>query len=83
MVEWKPLPTIWDVPDDLWERIGPVILELDPPQSKGRKRVDQRKMLEGIIFRMRSGCQWNHLPSELGDDRVGPPLPFEWPLRRP
>ena len=42
MVEWKPLPTIWDVPDDLWERIGPVILELDPPQSKGRKRVDQR-----------------------------------------
>ena len=25
-------------------------------------------MLEGIIFRMRSGCQWNHLPRELGDD---------------
>ena len=68
MVEGKPLPTIWDVPDDLWERIGPVILELDPPQSKGRKRVDQRKMLEGIIFRLRSGCQWNHLPRELGDD---------------
>ena len=68
MVERKPLPTIWDVPDDLWERIGPVILEMDPPQSKGRKRVDQRKMLQGIIFRMRSGCQWNHLPKELGDD---------------
>ena len=68
MVEWKPLPTIWDVPDDLWERIGPVILELDPPQSKGRKRVDQRKMLEGTVFRTRSGCQWNHLPKELGDD---------------
>ena len=56
-MEWKPLPTIWDVPDDRWDRIGPVILELDPPQSKGRKRVDQRKMLEGIIFRLRSGCQ--------------------------
>ena len=68
MVEWKPLPTIWDVPDDLWERIGPVILELDPPKSKGRKRLDQRKMLEEIIFRLRSGCQWNHLPKELGDD---------------
>ena len=62
MVEWKPLPTIWDVPDDLWERIGPVILEMDPPKSKGRKRVDQGKMLEGIVFRLRSGCQWNHLP---------------------
>ena len=68
MVEGKPLPTIWDVPDDLWERIEPVMLELDPPKSKGRNRVDQRKMLEGIIFRLRSGCQWNHLPKELGDD---------------
>ena len=68
MVEGKALPTIWDVPDDLWERIGPVILELDPPKARGRKRADQRKMLEGIIFRMRSSCQWNHLPRELGDD---------------
>ena len=67
-VEGKALPTIWDVPDDLWERIEPVILELDPPKARGRKRADQRKMLEGIIFRMRSSCQWNHLPRELGDD---------------
>ena len=74
MVEGKALPTIWDVPDDLWERIGPVILELDPPKARGRKRADQRKMLEGIIFRMRSSCQWNHLPRELGDiaPSIGP-----------
>ena len=68
MVEGKPLPAIWDVPDDLWARIEPVILQLDPPKARGRKRTDQRKMLEGIIFRMRSGCQWNHWPRELGDD---------------
>ena len=67
-MEGKALPTIWDVPDDLWERIEPVILELDPPKARGRKRADQRKMLEGIIFRMQSSCQWNHLPRELGDD---------------
>ena len=35
MLEGKPLPTIWDVPDGLWERIEPVILELDPPQIQG------------------------------------------------
>ena len=63
MVEGKPLPAIWDVPDDLWARIEPVILQIDPPKARGRKRTDQRKMLEGIIFRMRSGCQWNHWPS--------------------
>ena len=64
----ETLPTIWELPDDLWERIEPVILEFDPPKAKGRKRVNQRKMLEGVIFRMRSSCQWNHLPRELGDD---------------
>ena len=64
----EALPTIWEIPDDLWEQIEPALLELDPPKLKGRKRVDQRKMLEGVIFRMRSGCQWNHLPKALGDD---------------
>ena len=64
----ETLPTIWEISDGLWERIEPVILELDPPKAKGRKRVDQRKMLEGVIFRMRSSCQWDHLPKELGDD---------------
>ena len=64
----ETLPTIWEIPDDLWQRIEPVILELDPAKGKGRKRVDQRKMLEGVIFRMRSSCRWNRLPKELGDD---------------
>ena len=41
---------------------------MDAPKPKGRKRVNQRRMLEGIIFRMRSSCQWNRLPKELGDD---------------
>ncbi len=30
--------------------------------------ADPRQMLNGIIFRLRSGCQWNRLPKELGDD---------------
>ena len=63
----ETLPTIWEIPDDLWERIEPVILQLDSPKPKGRKRVNQRMMLEGVIFRMRSSCQWNRLPKELGD----------------
>lgn len=62
------LPVIWEVPDDLWERIQPVITEMDPAKSTGRRRADPRRILDGIIFRMRSGCQWNRLPRELGDD---------------
>ncbi len=62
------LPAIWEVPDDLWERIQPVITEMDPAKSTGRRRANPRRILDGIIFRMRSGCQWNRLPRELGDD---------------
>jgi putative transposase len=62
------LDTIWEVPNDLWEEIEPIILELDPPKHTGRKRTNPRQMLNGIIYRMRSSCQWNQLPKELGDD---------------
>ena len=64
----ETLATIWEVPDHLWEPIHPAILELDPPKATGRKRVDPKRMLDGIIFPMRRGCQWNRLPKELGDD---------------
>ena len=64
----EALPTIWEIPDHLWEQIHPVILDMDPPKGTGRKRADPRRMLDGIVFRMRSGCQWNRLPRQLGDD---------------
>ena len=64
----KVLPTIWRVPDELWERIEPVLNELDPPARTGRKRIEARPALDGIIYEMRTGCQWNVLPKEFGDD---------------
>lgn len=64
----KPLPTIWEVPDDAWEKIEAILLDVYPPKPTGRPRIDFRAALDGIIFRMRSGCQWNHLPVRFGDD---------------
>jgi len=65
----ETMPTIWTVSDELWKRIEPVFCELCPPAKVGRKRsVDFRRVLEAVIFRLRSGCQWNHLPREFGDD---------------
>lgn len=66
--EKKELATIWRTPDALWERIEPVILAKDPPKRRGRKRVAPRLVLDTLIHRLRSGCQWNHLPGELADD---------------
>ena len=68
MPEGKSLDTLWEIPDELWEEIAPLIADLDPPKATGRKRQNPRRMLNGIIFRLRSGCQWNRLPRELGDD---------------
>jgi putative transposase len=67
----KPLDTIWEVPDELWAKIEPILLEdapPPPPEKGGRKRIDWRQAFNGIIFRMRSGCQWNQLPERFGDD---------------
>ena len=62
------METIWEIPDGLWEKIEPVLLTADPAKDTGRKRVDQRRVLNAIIFKLRSGCPWNRLPKELGDD---------------
>jgi putative transposase len=64
----KALPTIWEIPDELWKRMAPLILELDPPKDTGRPRANPRNVLDAIIFRIRTGCQWNHIPRVYGDD---------------
>jgi len=64
----RRLATLWEVSDELWERIEPLLTRLDPPADKGRKREDRRRVLDGIIFRMRTGCQWNQIPRVYGDD---------------
>ncbi len=68
MTRQETLGTIWEVPDELWELIEPIILEEDSLKARGRKRACARQMLNGIIFRLCSGCQWNRLPRVPGDD---------------
>jgi putative transposase len=64
----RVLPTIWELPDELWERVEPILVERYPPAATGRPRADLRRVLDGIIFRMRSGVQWNQLPRAFGAD---------------
>jgi len=64
----EPLPTIWRVPDEVWDRVALLIAKYDPPARTGRPRADARAALDGIIYRARSGVQWNHLPACFGDD---------------
>lgn len=66
--EVQELPTIWCVPDELWAIIAPILAADDPPQRTGRPRIRARAALDAIIYRRRSGVQWNQLPREFPDD---------------
>ena len=57
----KPLVT-----NELWALIHP-LLPPEPPKPKGgRPRVLDRDALEGILFVLKTGTPWEHLPLELG-----------------
>ena len=65
---YQPLATIWKVNDELWSIIESILQKLDPPARTGRRRTKPREALDGIIYQTRTGCQWNQLPKEFGDD---------------
>jgi transposase len=65
---WDDLGTLWEVSDELWAQIAPLLAEVDPPKHTGQPRIDPRATLNAILFRLRSGCQWNQLPERFPDD---------------
>ena len=62
----KPLGTIWEISDELWQRIEPILKEFWPKKPTRRRVANWRKMINAIIFRSRSGCQWDQLPERFG-----------------
>ena len=60
-------PKPWEVSDELWELIEPLIPQPHRPYGHpGRKRIDDRKTLQGILFVLYTGIQWDFLPQEMG-----------------
>lgn len=59
----KPL-----VSDELWERVEPLLPPPPPRRARfpGRKPLDYRKILTGILFVLKTGIAWDDLPAELG-----------------
>lgn len=57
----------WEVEDGLWELIEPLLPEVQRRfRHPGRKRLDDRKVLCGILFVLYTGIPWEFLPQELG-----------------
>lgn len=60
------LPTIWHVPDDLSIVIEPLLPTRRPAASAGGRQLCFRRVLNGILYVMRTGCQWKAVPREYG-----------------
>jgi len=56
--------TLWTVPEPLWKQM----VELLPPEKKpgtsGRPALPQRQVVNGILYVLRTGCQWKSLRKE-------------------
>jgi len=69
----------WELSDSMWARIEAV---LPKPKSRyrgrgrqrrhigGRPAADRRKTMSGIVYVLRTGCQWNAAPKEYGSGKT-------------
>ena len=48
--------------DDQWSRIEPYL----PTDVRGKERVDDRRVISGILHVLKSGCRWCDCPPEYG-----------------
>ena len=62
----KNLRTITNIPDDLWNEIKNILPAEKPEDTIGRPIVPYRKVFDGIVFVLRTGCQWKMLPKVYG-----------------
>jgi transposase len=57
----------WIVSDELWQRIEPLLPKVERRfRYPGRRRLPDRRALQGILFVLHTGMAWRHLPPELG-----------------
>ena len=62
----ETLPTIWRIPDDLWLIVQHVLPREELQRSRGRPWIVPRRILDGVLYVLRTGCQWKAVPREFG-----------------
>ena len=62
----KRISEQWRIPDELWERLVPLLPKYRWNQRGGRPRVPAREVMDGIFYILRTGCQWKAVPPEFG-----------------
>ena len=55
-------PNLFWLSDEQWSSIQPLL----PTDVRGKARVDDRRVISGIVFVIKSGCRWCDCPPEYG-----------------
>jgi len=59
-------PPIIRIPDRFWDEFKKILPKEKPLKTVGRPVVTYRKVLDGVLYILRTGCQWKMLPKEYG-----------------
>ena len=63
----KKVYTITKISDELWDKICDLLPYEKPNDPVGRPTIPFRKVLNGILYVLRTGCQWKMLlPKDYG-----------------
>jgi putative transposase len=54
------------VPEKLWAVFQKYLPPEPAPNHRGRPAIPFRQVLGGILYRLRTGCQWKAIPAEFG-----------------
>lgn len=54
------------IPDALWERLEELLPRYETSLKGGRPRLPLRRVVDGIFYVLRTGCQWKAMPREFG-----------------
>jgi putative transposase len=54
------------VPDEVWDFVRRLIPVRPRNPKGGRPPVHDRLVFNGIVYRLRTGCQWDAIPKEFG-----------------
>ena len=59
----QPRRTPGDLTDAEWDHIEPLI----PPAKRGggKRRVNMREVVNGVMYVLSTGCQWRYIPKDL------------------
>jgi transposase len=62
----RDISTIIKISDELWDNITDLLPNEKPRYTIGRPIIPFRKIMDGILYVLRTGCQWKMLPKEFG-----------------